>query len=362
MSTLLLEIGVEELPASFVRNALAAMPELARKLFESERLSHGAIRALGTPRRLALLVEDLAERQTDLSEQVLGPPKAAAFDESGKPKKAAEGFAKKLGVPVEALALVATDKGEYVAAQRDEKGKPAAEVLAAGIARLITQIPFAKSMRWGTSELAFGRPIHWIVALHGERVVDVEIAGARAGRSTRGHRFLAPASFELARAEGYVEALRAAHVLVDPDERTARMNDALAAAATQAGGVLVEDAFLVGENASLVEEPHVIAGSFDAAYLSLPDSVIVEVMKGHQRYFALRDRQGKLLPRYLAVVNTALAPDVVVRGNDRVLRARLADARFFVDEDRKHTLASRLDKLAGVVFQAKLGSVRERVE
>ena len=362
MSTLLLEIGVEELPASFVRNALAAMPELARKLFESERLSHGAIRALGTPRRLALLVEDLAERQTDLSEQVLGPPKAAAFDESGKPKKAAEGFAKKLGVPVEALALVATDKGEYVAAQRDEKGKPAAEVLAAGIARLITQIPFAKSMRWGTSELAFGRPIHWIVALHGERVVDVEIAGARAGRSTRGHRFLAPASFELARAEGYVEALRAAHVLVDPDERTARMNDALAAAATQAGGVLVEDAFLVGENASLVEEPHVIAGSFDAAYLSLPDSVIVEVMKGHQRYFALRDRQGKLLPRYLAVVNTALAPDVVVRGNDRVLRARLADARFFVDEDRKHTLASRLDTLAGVDFQAKLGSVRERVE
>jgi glycyl-tRNA synthetase beta chain len=357
---LLLEIGVEELPASFVAGALAAMPDLMATGLRHARLSHGAIRAFGTPRRLALWVEELAEHTADLSEKVMGPPKAAAYEPDGTPKKAAEGFAKKLGIPVDALVIEETDKGPYVAGLREEKGKPAAAVLPALIDRLFRDIPFPKSMRWGEGDIAFGRPVHWLVCLHGARVVEVELARTQASRETRGHRFLAPAPFALARAGDYVDMLRAAHVLVDPEERRGVMQERLLAAAEEAGGVLVEDEFLVGENMSLVEEPHVVCGSFDEVFLALPDEVTIEVMRGHQRYFALRDQKGKLLPRYLAVVNTCEAPAVIIKGNDRVLRARLADARFFVEEDLERTLGAMVPSLDAVVFQAKLGSVGER--
>src|SRR5690606_26565710 len=221
-----------------------------------------------------------------------------------------------------------TEKGAYVAGRREERGKAAAEVLPELLAELTRAIPFPKSMRWGEGDVAFGRPVHWLLCLHGERVVDVTFAGVRASNETRGHRFLAPEPFALDRADRYVDALRDAHVLVEGSERARVMRERLEAAAKDAGGQRVEDALLIGENVSLVEEPHVICGSFDAGYLTLPDDVIIEVMRGHQRYFALRDQAGTLLPRYLAVVNTARAPEVIVRGNDRVLRARLADARF----------------------------------
>lgn len=362
MSALLVyEIGVEELPASFISSALTAMPELARERLARARLTHGAIRCVGTPRRLTLLVEELASRQSDLAEVVLGPPKAAAFEADGTPKKAAIGFAKKLGVPVDALYIEETPKGAYVAGRREEPGKPAVEVLPELLADLSRAIPFPKSMRWGAGDVAFGRPVHWLLCLHGDRVVDVNFAGVRASDQTRGHRFLAPEPFALRHAEQYVDALREAHVLADGDERVRVMHERLNAAAEQAGGRVVEDEFLMRENASLVEEPHVIAGSFDPDYLTLPDEVIVEVMRGHQRYFALRDSDGGLLPRYLAVVNTAQAPDIITRGNDRVLRARLADARFFVEADLAQGLASRVEQLDEVVFQAKLGTLGERV-
>lgn len=356
------EIGVEELPASFVTGALEAMPALARQLLAHARLAHGAVHAYGTPRRLALFVEDLADRQPDLSEKVLGPPKAAAFDERGAPKQAAEGFAKKLGLDVSKLFVEETEKGAYVAGLREERGQEADQVLPGLLAELCRRIPFAKSMRWGKGEVAFGRPVHWLLALHGERLIEVSFAGASATRETRGHRFLAPSAFTLPHADRYVDALREAHVLVRAEERERVMCERLEEAARAAGGELVPDAFLVGENSSLVEEPHVLTGSFDPVFLTLPDEVTVGVMRGHQRYFALRDpRDGTLLPRYLAIVNTARAPGVIVRGNDRVLRARLADARFFVETDLAHGLAKRAPQLDRVVFQAKLGSVGERV-
>ena len=358
---LLFEIGVEELPASFVAGALEAMPELAKALLAQARLAHGDVRALGTPRRLALLVDDLADRQADLSEKVLGPPKAAAFEPDGTPKKAAIGFAKKLGVAVEELVVEETDKGAYVAGVRKECGKDAAEVLPELLAELCRRIPFRKSMRWGEGDVAFGRPVHWLVALHGERVVPVAFAGIVADRRTLGHRFLAPAPIALGSAREYVAALREAHVIVDPEERERVMVERLEAAAERAGGRVVPDPFLVRENASLVEEPHVILGSFDPAFLELPDEVTIEVMRGHQRYFALRAPDGKLLPRYLAVVNTSRAPEIIARGNDRVLRARLADARFYVEEDLARGLSSRVPELDRIVFQAKLGTVGERV-
>lgn len=357
--TLLFEIGVEELPASFLTSALAALPELARDALKNARIACAGARAIGTPRRITLIVEEVAERQSDLSEKVMGPPKSAAFADDGTPKGGAIGFAKKLGVEVSALSIEETEKGPYVVARREQKGRPASEVLPELLAGLIKKIPFPKSMRWGDGELAFGRPIHWLLALHGTSIVPVEHAGAKAGRTTRGHRFLAPDAFDIAHPREYVGELRRRHVLVDPEERRRTMLERLEKAAD--GAVIVEDAFLVEENAALVEDPYAIRGSFDPAFLALPDEVIIAVMRGHQRYFALRDRSGKLLPNYLAVLNTSRAPEQIARGNDRVLRARLSDARFFVEEDRKQPLEARLTKLESVVFQAKLGTIRERV-
>jgi glycyl-tRNA synthetase beta chain len=358
---LLLEIGVEELPASFVDSALAALPSLATKMLARERLAHGSVHAWGTPRRLALFVESVADLQPDLEEEVQGPPARAAY-QNGEPTKAAKAFADKLGVDVSELRRVETPKGEYVAGTRREKGRPAAALLGEALAALVLALPFRKSMRWADLEVTFGRPIQWLVALHGSEVVPFELAGLVAGRSSRGHRFLAPASFDLPGAGSYQSALAEAHVLVDVAARRERMKRALDEAAAGIGATLVHDEFLLDENLHLTEEPHVVVGSFDPAFLSLPERVIMEVAKGHQRYFCGRAPDGSLLPRYFAVVGTANDPAAIARGNDRVMRARLADAKFFFDEDAKIPLAERRDKLANIVFQKRLGSVLDKAK
>lgn len=365
-SDLLLEIGVEELPASFVDGALRALPDLFKKKLGELRLAHGEVRALGTPRRLAVIVTGLALAQPDLSEDVTGPPVKAAFKD-GVPTKAAEAFASKLGVPVAELRRVETPKGEYLAGTRKEKGRPAAELLPEALAAVVAAVPFRKSMRWGAGEFAFGRPIQWLVVLLGESVLDVTIAGVKSGRDSRGHRFLGAVAgrskhVPIASPSAYVAALRDEHVLVDPDERARLMRERLLAAAKSAGGALIEDDFLVGENLSLVEDPHVVVGSFGEEYLMLPERVILEVAKGHQRYFGMRSPDGKLMPRYLAVVNTAENSANVQRGNDRVMRARLSDARFFYTEDMKLPLADRRKKLDGIVFQKRLGTMLAKAE
>ena len=358
----LFEIGTEELPASFVAKALAAMPELVTKLFADARLSHGAIRTLGTPRRLALYVDALATEQRDVSELVSGPSKSVAFDASGALTKAGEAFVKKLNATAADVQTVTTPKGEYIAVKREEKGQAARSVLPELLTKLCATIPFQKSMRWGAGDVAFGRPVHWLVALHGTTVIPTTFAAATAGRATKGHRFLAPGFVDVATPDAYVATLKSAHVFVDPKARLDAMHAALHKAAAEAGGTLIEDPFLMEECLSLVEEPHVVIGGFEETYLDLPDEVIVAVMRGHQRYFAVKNpATGRLLPKYLTVVNTANDPVTIRRGNDRVLRARLADARFFVDEDRKVSLSDRAMKLSGVVFQAKLGTVAEKV-
>jgi glycyl-tRNA synthetase beta chain len=364
---LLFEIGAEELPSSFVAGALAALPGLATKRLKELRLAHGAVRVYGTPRRLTLSIEALADRQPDVSEELTGPPASAAFDKEGKPTKAAEAFAKKLGIAVDALKQVETPKGKYLVGIRQLIGEPTAALLGPALSQLVTEIPFRKSMRWGDGEATFGRPIHWLLALYGGEVVRVSFAGIASGRTTRGHRFLAPGTIEIgqASAPAYVKRLKEVHVFADPEERAKIMKERLLAAARDAGGELVEDEFLIGENLGLVEEPQVIVGSFDPSYLTLPETVILEVMRGHQRYFGVRGKDGKLQARYLAVVNTAENVDNVRRGNDRVLRARLADGRFFYDEDVKIPLAQRREKLAGIVFQNRLGHMlakSERIE
>jgi glycyl-tRNA synthetase beta chain len=370
---LLLEIGCEELPSSFVDGALAALPGLMESRLGELRLTHGAVKALGTPRRLAVIVEALADAQLDLDEEVTGPPEGAAFKD-GKPTKAAEAFAAKLGVGTNELQVVdktgaaqvgATKQkpGRYVVGRRVEKGKPARELLGKTLAEVCAAIPFRKSMRWGAGDVTFGRPVQWLVALHGEHLIDVAFAGVRSTAKSRGHRFLSPEVFVVKSADTYVDQMRHHRVLVDRAERETTMMGRVAAAARAAGGTFDSEPSLVDENASLVEEPHVVTGSFDPAFLELPPAVIRAVARGHQKYFCVqKDARGdQLLPHYVAVVNTALDVKKIAQGNDRVMRARLADARFFYEEDRRANLEERVAKVAGIVFHAKLGTVREKV-
>lgn len=364
---LLLEIGTEELPSSFVDAALAALPRIVAEELAKARLSHGEVHALGTPRRLAVIVRDVATRQLDLDEEVVGPPEAAAYKE-GRPTKAAEAFAAKLGAPVASLVVVERPAGpkqkagRYVVGRRVEKGRPAAELLGPSLAAVCAAIPFRKSMRWGDLDVTFGRPIQWIVALLGSEVVGLTFAEVRSGRSSRGHRFLSPGTFDVTDPEAYVGALRERHVLVDREERARTMMDRVNAAARALGGSPDPEMALVDENASLVEEPGVVTGSFDRAALELPAYVIRAVARGHQKYFCVQKSDDELLPNYLAVVNTANRPDLIARGTDRVMRGRLGDARFFWEEDQRVPLGSRLEKLGGIVFHNRLGTVREKVE
>jgi len=361
MTDLLYEMGCEELPSSFVEGALTALPKLVADALGELRLGHGEITALGTPRRLTVVVRDLQTQQDDLEEEVVGPPTRIAFKD-GAPTKAAEAFAKKIGVAVDTLTRKETDKGEYLTGLRKEKGQPAAALLPGALAGVTTSIPFRKSMRWGDGELAFGRPLRWLLALLDGEVLPVAMERLDAGRTTYGHRFLHPDAIEVTRPADYVEQLRRARVFVDPDERARVMRERLVAAADEAGGSLIEDHFLVGENLSLVEDPQVVLGHFDEAFLALPEEVILEVARDHQRYFGLRDAAGKLMPNYLAVVNTAERPKKIAIGNDRVMRARLADAQFFHREDLKTRLNDRKKDLGGIVFQNRLGSVLQKVE
>jgi glycyl-tRNA synthetase beta chain len=364
---LLLEIGAEELPSSFVDAALTALPKIIADELAKVRLSHGEVKALGTPRRLSVLVADVASRQLDLDEEVIGPPESVAFKD-GKPTKAAESFAAKLGVAVDALQIV--DKqagpkqkaGRYVVGRRVEQGRPAMDLLGEVLATVCAAVPFRKSMRWGDLDTTFGRPVQWLVALLGEEVVRVSFGGVTSARASRGHRFLAPASFDVKSPGAYVEQLRERHVLVDRDERVRTMMERVQAAARAAGGTHDAEPMLVEENASLVEEPHVVTGTFDRAFLALPAAVIRAVARGHQRYFCVEKDRDELLPSYLAVVNTANRPDIITRGTDRVMSARLADARFFWTEDQKAPLDTRYDKLAGIVFHNRLGTVKEKVQ
>lgn len=378
---LLFEIGCEELPASFVEAALAALPALAETRLRAERLGFDSAQALGTPRRLALLVRGLRAGQDDLEQETVGPPVRVAFRD-GQPTPAATAFAAKLGCRVEELRRTQTSKGEYLCGTRRERGKPAVALLPAVLAEIVAGIPFRKSMRWGDGSWAaeswgrgrwaggaaaeagppFGRPVRWLLCLFGAEPVPVAVGGLGAAGVTYGHRFLCPGAVPVGSPDEYAPALRRAHVLVDPEERGGLMRVRLEQAARDAGGELVEDEFLVKENLSLCEEPQVVAGSFDPEFLVLPEPVILAVARGHQRYFGLRGEGGKLLPQYLAVVNTAQKPELVRQGNDRVMRARLADARFFYEEDRKRPLGERRPELAGIVFQSRLGSVLDKAE
>ncbi len=360
---LLLEIGAEEIPASFIGPALEDLSRIVTERCAEANLSHGEVRTFGTPRRLALYVRAVADKGEDVKKEVLGPPAKAAFDEDGKPTRAAERFAEGHKLRVDQLARVQTPKGEYLAARVEEKGRPAADILKEVLHAAVHGINFKKSMRWGDVELAFARPVHWIVALLGPEVLPVVFGDVRSGRITYGHRFLSPSPIELKAPADYEAALERAHVVPDIGKRKARMLEKVRELAQKSGGKLLEDESLADQVTNLVELPCPVVGSFEERHLDLPPEVLIQEMKSHQRYFSIVDEKGRLLPRFVAVSNTPVKDEKVsLRGYERVLRARLTDGRFFFDEDRKVPLAARVERLSRVVWQGKLGSYAEKVE
>ncbi len=364
MSDLLLELGSEELPARVVASGARQLRERVVKALDEARLAHGEAREYGTPRRLAVIVSGVSDRQPDLDKEVMGPPVKAAFDAAGKPTQAALGFARVNGLEVDRLARVATPKGEYLSARVHQTGQ-AAEVLLAPLLRdVIAGLSFPKTMRWGSRSETYARPLLWILALLGEKAVELEYAGVMSGHTSRGHRFLHPDPFTLREPAEYVAELHKRSVMVDPAERKARIGQLLdEVAASQSTQVNAQSReALLDEVTNLVEWPSAVGGSFDAKFLQLPREVLLSEMTVHQRYFALGP-DARLLPRFVAIAGTPVRnPAIAAHGFERVLRARLSDAQFFWDEDRKRTLDSRVDALGTVLFQQKLGTVLEKVE
>jgi len=359
---LLLEIGTEEIPARFTQKALEDLAALMKRELETVQVSFGKMRTLGTPRRLVLWVDSVAEFQKDTVERKLGPPKHLAFDEKGNPTKTAQGFAKAQGVGVEDLESVRTEKGEYLCVMRRRRGGKTFDLLRKSLPKGITSLSFVKSMRWGSSSLRFVRPIHWILALLGGEVVPFKLDDIESGDATYGHRFMSPKSFRVSGFRDYLKKVRKASVIVDPGERRKMIEDGIHGAAREVSGKILENQELLDEVTYLVEFPVITLGDFEKAFLTLPKEVIVHAMEDHQRYFPVVNRKGKLLPHFVCVGNTRAADmDVVRRGNERVLRARLSDARFFYDEDTKVPLKQKVEALKEVVFQAKLGTSYEKV-
>ncbi|MGQ9712728.1 MAG: glycine--tRNA ligase subunit beta [Desulfotomaculales bacterium] len=359
----LLEIGTEEIPARYLPGALEELAAVAEQLLAEVRLLFEDIRTYGTPRRLALRVFGLAARQTPLILEVKGPPCKAAFDAEGRPTRAAEGFARNQGVRVEDLVVRKVGDTDYVFAVKEEPGRATTEMLQELGPRIITSLSFPKFMRWGDYDLKFIRPIRWLVALYGEDVVSFALAGVRADRYTYGHRFLRSGPHALTEPGTYVDTLRAAFVLVNPAERRSEVWRQVQEAAQAAGGTVLPDEELLDEVANLLEYPTAFCGRFPAAYLELPPPVLVTPMREHQRFFPVYGADGKLLPLFIGVHNgTAEHIDTIRAGNEKVLRARLADARFFYEEDLKEPLAAKAEKLKKIVFLEELGSLYDKTE
>lgn len=367
----LLEIGTEELPSAFLPKALDLLERDATEMFQNSRLAFDSLRTIGTPRRLALVVKGVAQKQAFRSEEVFGPPEAAAYDSAGNPTKAAEGFAKSQGVLVDHLMIKEKHKGRYVYVNKDQPCQPAKRVLADAIPKLLAQLSFPKSMRWNESRVKFARPIRWMVAMLGKEVVSFEFAGIRSSAMTRGHRFFrakgkkSGQTFSLTTAATYVKDMKNHGVLVDPDEREKEINAQIAKKEKLTKGEInpVYRDELIKEAVYGVEYPHAILGTFQDGFLALPKSVLISSMKEHQGFFSLIGNDGKLLPKFVAVTNMPWGnEELITKGNERVLWARLKDAQYFFQEDEKQPLHRRVPALDGIIFHHKLGTMRQKVE
>ena len=360
---LFLEIGTEEIPAGFIPVALRDLERMFRNEFEQARIPFGEIKTLATPRRLAICIADVAEQQEQQHIEATGPSTKVAFDDQGKPTKAALGFARSQGVEVSELGEKQTEKGTYLFISKTVAGRGVKELLPEIMQRVVSSLSFKKSMRWKDLDIRFARPMHWLVALYGGEVVPFSFGNLATGTQSRGHRFMAPECFSVTSCADYMEKCREHCVIVDPAERREIIATEIERMAVEVGGSLNVDEDLLDEVVYLVEYPVPLCGSFDEQFLQLPDELLITSMKEHQRYFTVADKDGKLLPRFITVSNIkAKDPQVVINGNERVLRARLADGMFFWQEDQKQKLETRLEALKQVVYQQQLGTSYEKVQ
>jgi len=361
---LLLEIGTEEMPASAVEIGMSQLAEIGSSLFKKHHLDYERLETMGTPRRLVLLVYGLAEKQSPIFHEVKGPAKKDAFDENGKPTPAARGFARAQKVEVESLQVRETEQGEYVFAVKEESGKATAELLPKILKEAILGLSFPKSMRWGEGELSFSRPIRWILSLYGETIPEFTLDNLKSGNFTWGHRFLSPENpLQVRSSEQYFEVLKRGKVIVNPQERAKLIRHQIeeVAAAHQGRPVINQETFQ--EVVNLVEYPHAVYGKFPSQYLALPREVLIMALEAHQRYFPVEDERGNLQAGFIAVHNgDANFASLITSGHERVIQARLADAKFFYDEDQKEPLETRVEQLKGVIFQEKLGTLYQKVE
>ncbi len=357
----LIEIGVEELPADDVAAALAQAKDAAPRLFDELRLTYAELNVFATPRRIVVIARDVAPRQADEKFLAKGPPADRAYDAAGNPTRAAIGFARGKGVDIADLKVEQIDGGRYVTAVVRNEGRPATEVLAEALPGFVTGLKFSKSMRWNHTDVAFSRPIRWVVALFGETIIPFEFAGLASGHLTRGLRPAGSPEFELTGASEYIQLCRRQGILLDAAERGAAIREQIVALADGINASVADDDSLLAEVTNLVEAPTAFLGKFDAAYLELPRDVLVTVMRKHQRYFALEDADGQLMNYFIGVRNGNGAHlDKVIHGNEQVLRARFADARFFYQADIKQPLKDYLPRLGTLTFQADLGSMRAK--
>lgn len=369
MPTFLLEVGTEELPADFVASAIAQWQTRVPKSLEEQLLAPEAVEVYGTPRRLAVLVKGLPAQQSDRTEEVKGPPAQAAFKE-GKPTKAAEGFARKQGVPLEALEVRETDKGDFVFARKETLGQSATNILQSLVPQWITSLEGRRFMRWGDGDLRFPRPIRWLVALLDEAILPLELVNGseciKSDRASQGHRVLHPEPVVIPNATDYLKCLSAAGVEVDPAARRTAIERQIETAARELNGHAEVYPDLLEEVINLVEWPTAIVGKFDGEFLSLPTEAIATVMVTHQRYFPVKkavEKNSVLLPNFIAISNGDPAKsDIIAAGNERVIRARLADARFFYDADCSEPFETYLPQLDTVTFQEDLGTMHDKVE
>jgi glycyl-tRNA synthetase beta chain len=359
----LFELGTEELPPKSLFTLARALAEGIEKGLATAAIDHGEVEWFATPRRLAVRVHGLAEKQPDQEIKRQGPAVANAFDDSGQPTKAAAGFAASCGVSVDKLQQVDGPKGRVLMFVGTKKGEPTTTLLPGIVKASLDALPIAKRMRWGAGDAEFVRPVHWAVMLFGTTVVECELLGVRTGKNSHGHRFHAPAPLPIASPAKYVDALKKAHVIADVAERRERIRSGSVALAQANGGTAVISDALLDEVTALVEWPVPLLGRFDERYLELPQEVPIATMQDHQRYFPVRDAQGKLRNEFIAVANLeSRDPNKVRDGNERVIRPRLADAAFFWDSDRRERLEARRPMLKNVTFQAKLGSLHDKTE
>ncbi|HJT20953.1 MAG TPA: glycine--tRNA ligase subunit beta [Nitrospira sp.] len=362
---LLLEIGTEELPYQFIAPALATLKEQTERFLTETRLSFRSVRTYGTPRRLTVVVDPLADRQTSIVRETMGPSRSVAFDQNGQPTRAAIGFAAGQGVSVERLEVRQTPKGDYVFAVKQDEGRPAKAVLEECLPNLIATLSFPKSMTWNEAGVRFARPVRWLVVLFAGKVVPLEFAGVKAADRTYGHRVkgggkpIAVRDFA-----SYGRALERAGVLVDQVRRREVIQTQLHEICSKAGVALNADEALLDQAVYTTEWPFAIIGDFKPEYLAVPQDILVTSMKEHQGFFSVRSKQtGQLAPHFIAVANNELKNMSLIRaGNERVLAARLADAKFFFDEDRKTSLESRVKRLEGITFHQKLGTMAQKQE